>query len=318
MRKANQTIAYGTSSTVINSNAASLKTFIADLKSLIKFVVLMLNVLPVLTGYLLAIYFMDLSLADHFGSLLLTIGGSTFVMAGALIINNWYEVDLDTKMVRTEQRPTVTGNISLPTVLKMGISTTVIGFILLFFTTIEAVIWAFVGWFTYVVLYTFWSKRRYTINTIIGSVSGAVTPLIGWGAIASNFHIVPIMLFLILFIWQVPHTFAIAMRRYDDYKAAGVPMLPVVAGFEMTKRQMVIYIAALLPIPFFLTSLGIAFVTVATILNILWLALGFKGFFVQNDVKWANLMFKSSLIYCTIIFLMMIFVTFYGDSPSLL
>src|SRR5690606_6061656 len=116
------------------------------------------------------------------------------------------------------------------------------------FTTLEATLYSLIGWFTYVVLYTFWSKRKYTINTIIGSVSGAVTPLIGWAAITSSYHIVPIGFFLILFIWQVPHTFAIAMRRVEEYRAAGVPMLPVVAGFEATKRQIFIYVACLLPL----------------------------------------------------------------------
>ncbi|MDY0393325.1 UbiA family prenyltransferase [Virgibacillus halophilus] len=123
----------------------------------------------------------------------------------------------------------------------------------------EATIYALVGWFVYVVLYTFWSKRKYTLNTIIGSISGAVTPMIGWGAVTSTFHIVPIMMFAIIFIWQVPHTFSIAMRRYDDYKAAGVPMLPVVFGFDMTKRQSVIYIACLLPLPFFFDFAWLAF-----------------------------------------------------------
>src|SRR5699024_3685477 len=111
---------------------------------------------------------------------------------------------------------------------------TVAGHVLMLFTTYEAFVYAFLGWFTYVVLYTFWSKRKYTLNTVIGSISGAFTPLIGWATITSAYHIVPIVLFIVLFIWQIPHTFAIAMRRYDEYKAAGVPMLPVVYGFDIT------------------------------------------------------------------------------------
>src|SRR5690625_1407101 len=204
--------------------------------------------------------------------------GGTLVIAGALILNNWYEVDLDSKMERTQQRPTVTGNFSLRTVLWLGIVSSIIGMTFLYFTTLEAFTYGFLGWFTYVVLYTFWSKRKYTLNTVIGSVSGAFTPLIGWAAVTSAYHVVPIVLFIILFIWQIPHTFAIAMRRYDDYKAAGVPMLPVVYGFNMTKRQTALYIACLLPLPIFLTSLGTTFVIIVTAMNIGWIIVGLRGF----------------------------------------
>ncbi len=287
----------------------SIMTFLADLKSILKLIVLILNVLPVLTGFLLAVHFTGGSLSAEFGNLMLTLIGSTLVMAGALLLNNWYEVDLDSKMLRTQKRPTVTGNFSLKAVLQMGIISSVLGIIILLFTTKEAAIYAFIGWFIYVVLYTFWSKRRYTLNTVIGSFSGAVTPLIGWAAIDSTFHIVPVVLFMVLFLWQIPHTFAIAMRRYHEYKAAGVPMLPVVYGFDITKRQTVIYTACLLPLPFFLTELGMPFVILATVLNIVWLGIGLSGFRMKDDMKWANIMFKTSLYYLMVLFFAMIYVS---------
>lgn len=291
------------------SKGHSTSTMITDLKLLFKANVLIANVLPVFTGFWLALYFTDLSLIDHMGLFLLTMIGSTFVMAGALIINNWYDVDIDTIMDRTKSRPTVTGNISLKTVLTMGIGCTIIGFVLLFFTTLEATIYAFIGWFTYVVLYTMWSKRRYTLNTVIGSVSGAVSPLIGWTAITSGNHIVPIILFLILFIFQMPHTFAIAIRKYDEYKAAGVKMLPVVYGFKVTKRQIAVYVACLLPLPFFLGSLGLTFIVIATLMNLGWLVLSISGFFTKDDQKWARISFVYSVNYIAILFLLMVIVT---------
>ena len=287
----------------------SIMTFLADLKSILKLIVLILNVLPVLTGFLLAVHFTGGSLSAEFGNLMLTLIGSTLVMAGALLLNNWYEVDLDSKMLRTQKRPTVTGNFSLKAVLQMGIISSVLGIIILLFTTKEAAIYAFIGWFIYVVLYTFWSKRRYTLNTVIGSFSGAVTPLIWLAAIDSTFHIVPVVLFMVLFLWQIPHTFAIAMRRYHEYKAAGVPMLPVVYGFDITKRQTVIYTACLLPLPFFLTELGMPFVILATVLNIVWLGIGLSGFRMKDDMKWANIMFKTSLYYLMVLFFAMIYVS---------
>ncbi|MBU8880332.1 heme o synthase [Bacillus sp. FJAT-29790] len=282
----------------------------ADLRSLFKAPVLISNVLPVFAGFWLALHFTSGSFSDHWDVFWLMIIGSTLVMAGALILNNWYDVDIDTVMARTMKRPTVTGNIALNTVLTMGIVFTVLGFILLFFTTIETVIYAFVGWFTYVILYTMWAKRRYTLNTVIGSISGAVTPLIGWAAIAPGFHLVPIVLALILFIWQMPHTFAIAMKKCEEYKAANVAMLPVVHGFQITKRQIAVYVACLLPLPFYLaSSLGITFVVLATLLNVGWLVVSFKGFKTKDDLKWAHLIFMYSVNYITILFLMTVIVT---------
>ena len=286
------------------------KSFLSDLRSLFKANVLIANVLPVFTGFWLALYFSNESFMEHVPLFLLTMVGSTFVMAGALIINNWYDVDIDTVMERTKNRPTVTGHFTLKAVLILGITLSILGFLILYFTTLEAAFYAFIGWFTYVILYTMWSKRKFTLNTVIGSVSGAVSPLIGWGAIASNVHIIPIVLFLILFIFQMPHTFAIAMRKHDEYKAAGVAMLPVVHGYDMTKRQILIYVACLLPLPFFLASLGPVFLVIATLLNLAWLVISIWGFFVKDDQKWARVMFLYSVNYIAILYLLMIVVTF--------
>ncbi|MBT2217354.1 heme o synthase [Virgibacillus dakarensis] len=284
-------------------------SLIADFKELFKAIVLISNVLPVLTGFWLALHFTNSTFAENWELFVLTIVGSTFVMAGALILNNWYDVDIDAVMDRTKKRPTVTGHISLKTVLILGIALSAIGLVILLLTTLEATIYAFIGWFTYVFLYTMWSKRKYTLNTIIGSISGAVTPLIGWAAIEPAYHVVPIVLFFILFIWQIPHTFSIAIKKYDEYKAAGVAMLPVVHGFNFTKRQMVVYIACLLPLPFLLAPLGTTFIVIATALNVGWLILGIRGFSAKDNWQWAHKNFIYSLSYLTILFLMMIVVT---------
>ncbi len=284
-------------------------TFVADMMALFKGIVLIANVLPVFIGFWLALVFTNISFAMHLNLFFLTIIGSTLVMAGALVLNNWYEVDLDTAMDRTQIRPTVTGRISLKATLILGIVLSIIGFVFLAFTTWEAVLYAFIGWFTYVIMYTMWTKRKYTLNTVVGSISGAVTPLIGWAAVAPVNHIVPIVLFMILFIWQMPHTFAIAMKRHDEYKAAGVAMLPVIRGFEMTKRQMFVYVACLLPFPFFLAPLGIVFIAVSTLMNLAWLGLVIRGFFVKDDMKWARINFVVSVNYIAIIFIMMFLVT---------
>src|SRR5699024_4751450 len=196
------------------------KGFFSDLKSLVKGIVLIANVLPILSGFWLALYFTDPSFIMFWDKFLYMLIGGTLLMAGALMLNNWYEVDLDENMMRTQERPTVTGNFSLNTVLTAGIVSSILGMILLFMTTVEAAVYGFIGWFTYVVLYTFWSKRKYTLNTVIGSVSGAVTPLIGWAVITSAYHIVPILLSLLLFIWQILHTFLMILLFMTTVEAA--------------------------------------------------------------------------------------------------
>lgn len=293
----------------MKTNTNSEQSFMQDIKSLIKSGVLIANVVPVIAGFWLALHFTDSAFNDYWLQFLIVTIGSTLVMAGALIINNWYDADIDAVMDRTLERPTVTGHFSLKTVLRLGITATIIGFIFLLFTNWEVVLYAFIGWFTYVVPYTMWSKRKYTLNTIIGSLSGAVTPMMGWAAVESAIHIIPLTLFMLLFIWQVPHTFATAIRKYKEYKAAGVAMLPVVRGFEVTKRQMVIYIACLLPLPFLMASLGTVFVVIATILNIAWIILAICGFFIKDIMKWARWNFLYSVNYLMLIFLLTIIVT---------
>lgn len=299
------------SSITINETAVlnNGKLNLQDIKSVIKVGIVNSNLFTVFAGYWLALYFAEASFMANIKLFLLTMFGSIFVLIGASVLNNWYDVDIDPVMGRTKTRPTVTGKISLNSVLFLGITSTLLGLILLYFTTITAAIIAFIGWFTYVVLYTIWSKRRYTLNTEIGCISGAVPPLIGWSAVNPElFHIVPIVLFLIMFIWQTPHFLALAMKNCKEYKAAGIPMLPAVHGYEFTKRQIVVYIACLLPLPFFLGELGIGFLIIATILNVAWLIIGFSGFFMKNVFKWANIVFFYSLGYLVIIFTTMIFV----------
>ncbi|WP_085991066.1 heme o synthase [Oceanobacillus senegalensis] len=301
------------SNSTLDSNARSssiLLSILIDIKYLLKGKVLVANVLPVFTAYWLALYFNGERFTDHWGLFLLTMVGSTFVISGALILNNWYEVDLDKEMVRTQKRPTVTGNFSLKTVLWSGIITTIIGLVMMLFTTLEAAVYSFLGWFVYVVLYTFWTKRRYTLNTVVGSVSGAFTPFIGWAAIAPVHHIVPIVMFCILFIWQVPHTLAIAIKRLEDYTRAGIPMLPVVCGVDVTIRQNIIYIIALLPFPYLLTpSLGWFFFLFATALNIGWIILAMKGPQAKDVKKWAQANLRYSLIYLILLSFVMILLT---------
>ncbi len=280
-----------------------------DFTALIKIGIVNSNLITTFTGLWLALHFSGQSFLDNLDIIFFTVAGSSLIIAGSCAINNYVDRDIDHLMERTKARPTVTGKVLPAKVLGLGIILIALGTLFLFFTTVTATVIGLLGVFSYVFLYTLWSKRQLVSNTVIGSISGAVPPLIGWAAVDANLDIMAWSLFVLMFVWQPPHFYALAMRRVNEYKAAGIPMLPVVKGFKTTKIHILLWVAALLPIPFFLTSLGIPFLILATVLNIGWLALGIYGYRIKDDMKWAKLMFVYSLQYLTIIFVAMVIVT---------
>ncbi|MDP4085686.1 MAG: heme o synthase [Bacillota bacterium] len=282
---------------------------IKDFMALIKIGIVNSNLITTFTGLWLALHFTGQSFLKNLDIVFFTVLGSSFIIAGSCTINNFVDRDIDHLMERTKGRPTVTGKISPVKVLLLGIILIGLGLMFLSFTTLTAMVIGVLGVFSYVFLYTLWSKRQLVSNTVIGSISGAVPPLIGWAAVDSKLGMMAWALFLIMFIWQPPHFYALAMRRAKEYKAAGIPMLPVVKGFQTTKKHILLWIAALLPLPFLLTSIGIPFLILATALNLGWLVLGIYGYKIKDDIKWAKLMFVYSLQYLTILFVAMVILT---------
>ncbi len=164
---------------VISSAEVSGATAIlSDLKSLFKIGIINSNTMTAFAGFWLALYYTDASFSNLWHILLVTLIGTAFVIAGGCVLNNYYDRDIDPVMSRTKQRPTVTGSIQLSHILTIGIAFSVIGVLILSLASIQTAIYGAIGWFAYVVLYTMWSKRRYTINTAIGSLSGAIPPII--------------------------------------------------------------------------------------------------------------------------------------------
>ncbi|MFX3624324.1 MAG: heme o synthase [Ectobacillus sp.] len=286
-------------------------TWLKDLFALMKMGIVNSNALTTFTGFWLALHFNGLSFFNELDKMLLTLVGSSLIIAGSCSLNNYIDRDIDPLMERTKHRPTVTGKFKGSFVLTYGFVLLLLGFGFLLLTTPMTAFIGFIGAFTYVVLYSLWTKRAYTLNTVIGSVSGAVPPLIGWSAVDPDLHFIAWMLFLVMFIWQIPHFLALAMKRVEEYRRAGIPMLPVIHGFEMTKRQIIIWVACLLPLPFYMHALGTTFMVIATLLNIGWFALGIYGFRTKDDVKWSVQMFVYSLNYLTILFIAMIVVTMF-------
>jgi len=294
----------GNSRFITNAEDAAIphSTAWKDFMALIKIGIVNSNLIPVFAGIWLAIIYNGQHFFQSLDTVIFTLLGSALIMAGSCTFNNYIDRDIDPIMERTKNRPTVTGKISGGKVLAVGFTFVILGLTLIFLTNATAGFIGLIGVISYVVIYSMWAKRKLVSNTVIGSISGAVPPLIGWAAIDPSLPLMAWMLFLLMFIWQPPHFYALAMRRVEEYRAANIPMLPAVKGFARTKRSIVMWVALLLPIPFFMESLGIPFVVLATVLNVGWLMLGLAGYKMKNDIKWATLMFVYSLNYLTILF----------------
>lgn len=305
-----------TEAVIKDSKAATLHSDIPettawkDFLALIKVGIVNSNIITAFTGIWLAIQISEgVGFLDSLDIILYTLVGSALIMAGSCSFNNYYDRDIDPLMERTKNRPTVTGKASPSKVLILSFTLIAAGLVLLALTNMTTMLIGAFGVFAYVVLYTMIFKRRFVSNTIIGSISGAVPPLIGWAAIDPNLDMMAWVLFAIMFLWQPPHFYALAMRRVEEYRAAGVPMLPVVKGFKAAKRSIMLWIVALMFVPFFLTSLGTPLVVLAALLSTGWLILGIAGYKKKDDIKWATSMFVYSLNYMTILFVAMVIFT---------
>ena len=158
-----------------------------------------------------------------------------------------------------------------------------------------------IGFFVYVVLYSLW-KCRTIYGTAIGSIAGAVPPVVGYCAVSNHFDIGALILFTMMVLWQMPHFFSIAMFHFDDYAAAKIPVLPVKKGMLRTKIHMVLYILGFIFTAIMLTFFnytGYVYLIVTTSMGLAWLGLCLKGFKSDNDQLWGRHMFRLSLLMIT-------------------
>lgn len=259
------------------------------------------NLLTLITGMWVANSVSSNSLSLM--SVILTIIGSTFIIASGTSLNNYIEKDTDALMSRTQNRALVEGRLLPKQVFIFAIILLLLGTIMLLFVNLTTTIVALFAHLSYVGFYTLWSKPYHSINTIVGSISGALPPVIGWTALTGSVDMGAWILFAIVFVWQPPHFLALAMRRSEDYRAASIPMLPVVNGFYESKRQILRYVAALIPISlllFYLPSVGWGYVVMVLILGCSWLIYSIMGFFTKDDIRWAKHNFFFSLFYLSI------------------
>ncbi|MGZ9585383.1 heme o synthase [Paenibacillus marinisediminis] len=232
-------------------------------------------------------------------TLMWTLLGTALVMASSCVFNNYFDRDFDMKMERTRNRALPTGRLKPNFVLWYAIVLGVAGLATLFlFVNKLAMLFGIIGMFIYAVIYTLWLKRTSTWSTSVGAISGAMPPVIGYVAVTNTFDIGAILMFALLFLWQPPHFWALGIRRVEEYRAAGYPLLPVVKGIERTKWQMIPYVLLMLPLPWLFYHFGytgIIYVVLGTLINAVWLYVNLTGFKAKDDEKWAKKSFVLSV-----------------------
>ena len=237
------------------------------------------------------------------------------VAAGASgAINMWYDRDIDALMRRTARRPIPAGRIEPGAALGFGLTLAVASVAVMGLATN----WVAAGWlafsiFFYVVIYTMWLKRRTPQNIVIGGAAGAFPPVIGWAAATGDVGLMPLIMFAIIFMWTPPHFWALSLWAHGDYARAKVPMLPVTHGARETRRQVMIYTVALVPVtlaPWFVGFSGLAYAGVALLLGAVFLVQSWRvlrepqdeaGRSEVNDAA-ARATFRFSLYYLFALF----------------
>jgi protoheme IX farnesyltransferase len=238
--------------------------------------------------------------------------GLSLVIASGCVFNNIFDADIDAKMDRTKNRAIASGKISKRAAKIYGTILLILGGVALSFTNNLTIVVALIGWIVYVLLYTP-LKRKTVHDTLIGSIAGATPPVVGYTAITNKFDTGALLLLLILIFWQMPHFYAIAIRRLDEYKAASIPVLPLKNGIKAAKIQILVYIIAFVIAAvslFYFGYTGYIYLTLAIILGLSWLWLAAKGFKAVDDKAWAKQTFLFSLVVLTTLSITMAFGKF--------
>ena len=233
-----------------------------------------------------------------------TLVGISLTIAGSCVFNNIIDRDIDALMERTKNRELVLGVITPRHAFVYGLTLSIFGAaVLFFFTNLLTLFVALIGVFFYVVCYSLYAKRGSVFGTLVGSVSGAVPPLVGYLSITQTLDVGAVILFIILAIWQMPHSYAIAIYRLDDYRKAKIPVLPVARGMLRTKIETLVYTLLFACAMLALYSFGYVGKTYIALMgaaSLAWILLAVQGFFTESDHKWAKQMFTVSILIITL------------------
>lgn len=249
-----------------------------------------------------------------------TLLGVSLVVASGCVFNNYIDRDIDKKMERTKNRALATGLIAPTASLVYATILGVTGFVLLYLVADPLAMWvAVIGFVVYVGVYSLYMKRKSVYGTLIGSLSGAAPPVIGYCAVTGVFDIGALILLMIFSLWQMPHSYAIAIFRLKDYQAANIPVLPVVKGISVAKNHITLYIVAFMVATLMLTLTGYAgykYLVVALAVSLWWLGMALRGYTAENDTIWARKLFVASIV--AIISLSVMMSIDFSITPALL
>jgi protoheme IX farnesyltransferase len=253
------------------------------------------NTLSGVAGFFLAASLATFSLTAFIGAVF----GIAFIIASACVANNVLDRDIDKRMKRTSKRDVASGTISITKAMTFSIVLGIIGFgFLVLWTNMLTFLLGVLAYIWYVVIYGI-AKRTTPYSTIIGGVAGALPPMAGYTALTGRIDAAAIILFLILFFWQLPHFYAISMFRKADYAEAKLPVWAVKYGMKSTKRQIFISVVLYAITASLLTLYGytgIIYLVVSSVLSIYWVYKGVALYRKVDDVKWARAMFGVSLL----------------------
>ncbi len=253
------------------------------------------NAITALAGFLFA------SMGEiNFWLLVSLFLGSTFVIASACVLNNILDQDIDSKMIRTKNRAMVKKSIPSAHAVIFSATLGILGLVTLaLYTNNLVVMLGIVGFVDYVVLYGMLSKRLSWHGTLVGSISGAIPIISGYVAVTGRIDIVAVLVFLVLFFWQMPEFYSIAIYRKKEYMSANIPVVSVIKGIPYTQKLIFVYtilfVASTLVLPI-LGHASITYTLLMTTLGIRWLILGWKSFSSTDVDRWAKQMFGFSLV----------------------
>ncbi|MBL4249085.1 heme o synthase [Vibrio fluvialis] len=254
------------------------------------------NLISVAAGYFLAAK----SEAADVALLAYTLAGVAMVIASGCVVNNIFDRDIDLRMDRTRGRLLAQGEINVDHAFVYAIALLLGGTALLYrMANPLSTVVVLLGYVFYVFFYTMWYKRTSVYGTLVGSVSGAVPPLVGYLAVTNYISLEAVLLFALFCLWQMPHSYAIAMFRMQDYKTAGIPVLPVVSGIEKARKHMMAYVVAFNLVAlalFLLGECGYEYLVIASAVCFMWTKVTFKPVAEDNYVEWSKTVFKVSLL----------------------
>ena len=262
------------------------------------------NTMTAAAGSLLASSQFGFSWATFLGVL----GGVALIIASACVVNNMLDRDIDVRMKRTKGREIAAGNIELPIA---ALYATVLGLLglwaLYVYTNQMTVFLGIISYVWYVVIYSI-AKRTTPLSTAIGAVCGALPPMAGYVAVAGHIDMTAWALFWVLMIWQLPHFYAIAIFRENDYRLAGLPVWSVMLGAESTKAQILFWVVVftfVIGLPTVMGATGFIYLAVMLLLSLYWLGQGIWYYRRETTERWSKRMFGISLIvllaFCAVI-----------------